>query len=142
MKRRVSVRVAGVNTKLLLAVSAVVLGAAGIAGSFAPAEIAEAAGLPPTGGLPVVIQLLAALWFAFAMVNWTARGSLIGGIYNRPIAIGNLTHWTIGALALAKFIAAGERRPLFLIATALYLLFALAFAAVLFRSPVQGNENG
>ncbi|HYH08775.1 MAG TPA: hypothetical protein VEK11_17105 [Thermoanaerobaculia bacterium] len=121
------------NTKLLLTASAVVMGAAGIAGTFAPAEIANALQF----GSPVVLQLLAALLFAFAMVNWMARGSLIGGIYNRPVAVGNLTHFLIGGLALIKIVAAGERRVAFLVATAIYIVFALGFAAVLFRSPVQ-----
>jgi hypothetical protein len=131
-----------VNTKLILTASAVVLGAGGIAGSFAPAELAGSAGLPSHRGVTLAIQLLAALWFAFAMVNWMARGSLIGGIYNRPVAIGNLTHWVIGALALGKAAAAGQRSPVLLGLAAVYLIFALAFAAVLFRSPVGPNGNG
>jgi hypothetical protein len=36
------------------------------------------------------------------MLNWMAKGTIIGGIYNRPIAIANLTHFLIGGLALAK----------------------------------------
>ena len=38
------------------------------------------------------------------MLNWMAKGTLIGGIYNKPIAIGNFTHFTIGGLALIKII--------------------------------------
>jgi uncharacterized integral membrane protein len=130
-----------VNTKLLLSASAIVMGAAGIAGTFAPDEIAESIFLRPQAGLAVVIQLLAALLFAFAMTNWFARGNLLGGIYSRPLAIGNLTHFLVGGLALARFIIAGERRVVFLIATAVYVVFAAGFAAALSTSPVRASRE-
>ena len=126
------------NSKLLLSVSAVVMGAAGLAGSFFPHELLTSLGVPASGMLPVLVQLLAALYFAFAMVNWAARGSLIGGIYNRPVALGNLTHFVIGALAVAKAAVAAERDAQILAAVAVvYALFAIAFTLLFFRSPVQ-----
>jgi len=121
------------NTKILLTASAAVMGAMGIIGSFAPHEILRAAGLAPTGMLPLLVQLLAALLFAFAMVNWLARGSLIGGIYNRPVAVGNVAHFTIGALALTKATMAGEGS---VVLATVYVVFAIGFAMMLFRSPV------
>lgn len=124
-------------TAILLSASAVVMGALGIAATFAPREIAEALAPGSGASYAIVIQLLGALLFGFAMVNWTARGSLIGGIYNRPIAVGNVAHFLIGALALGKAVAAGERRPALLLVTALYVLFAVGFSLVLLRSPVE-----
>lgn len=127
------------STKLLLTASALVMGAAGILGTFAPHELLGAFGIAAEGVLPLFAQLLAALYFAFAMVNWMARGSLIGGIYNRPVAVGNVTHFVIGALALIKA-AAGEQRSVALLAVAaVYALFAIGFATLLFRSPVQSR---
>jgi hypothetical protein len=124
------------NTKLLLGTSALVMGAAGMAGLFAPHELLTAFGVPPAASLPLLAQLLAALLFAFAMVNWAAKGSLIGGIYNRPIAIGNLTHFAIGAITLLKVVAAGRSSTAIVITTVVYLLFAAGFTLVFFRSPV------
>jgi hypothetical protein len=130
------------NTKLLLSASAIFLGAAGIAGTFLPEELLRALGVAPEGALPLLVQLLAALLFAFAMVNWTARGSLIGGIYNRPIAIGNLTHFVIGALALVRgAMQAGPPRTVVMIAAAIYVVFAIAFSALFFRSPVAPQKS-
>ena len=70
------------------------------------------------------------------MTNWMARGSLMGGIYNRPLAVGNVAHFTIGALALAK---AALRSPNSVLvgATLVYAVLAVAFGAVLFRSPAD-----
>jgi len=46
--------------------------------------------------------LLGALYVDFAMLNWMVKGSLIGNIYNRPVAVANFTHFLVGGLALAK----------------------------------------
>jgi hypothetical protein len=125
------------NPRLLLTTSALAMGVTGIAGTFAPVEIATSLG----AGAPLVVQLLAALLFSCAMVNWMARGSLIGGIYNRPIAVGNLAHFVIGALVLAKAVIAGERRLAFVVSAGIYIVFAVAFGAVLFRSPVRPGSH-
>jgi len=123
------------NTKLLLGASAVVMGVAGVAASFLPHEILAMFGSGSGGMHPVFIQLLGALLFAFAMANWAAKGSLIGGIYNRPLALGNLTHFVMGALALGKA-TMQTSSPAMIAATAAYAIFAVAFAMVFFRSPV------
>lgn len=127
------------NTKLLLGASAIVMGATGIAGTFGPQELATALGITSTGVLPLVIQLLAALLFGFAMINWLARGSLIGGIYNRPVLVGNVAHFTIGGLAAIKAMLAGEHRPLVIGIAAVYAVFAIGFGTLLFRSPVTAK---
>ncbi len=112
--------------------SSVVMGLAGLAASFAPGELLGALHVTPTGPLPVLIQLLGALYVAFAMANWTAKDSLIGGIYARPLALGNLLHFMVGALALSKHeAAAGFQGPL-VAALAVYVLFALGFGWLVF----------
>jgi hypothetical protein len=123
------------NTKWVMAPSAVVLGAAGMAATFLPQEIAQYLFLNTAGVF--LVQIIGALYFAFAMVNWTAKDSLIGGIYNRPIAIGNLVHFVIGALALVKGAMAHPAAKEILPFAAVYAVFAIAFGMIFFRSPVQ-----
>lgn len=129
------------NTKLLLGASALAMGAAGIAALFAPHELLTAFGVAPSASLPLLVQLLAALLFAFAMVNWTAKGSLIGGIYNRPVALGNLTHFAIGAITLLKYVTRAQATPAVLATTAVYVVFALGFTMLFFRSPVAAPAS-
>lgn len=124
------------NTKLLLGSSAVVMGAAGIAASFLPHELLTALDTQPTDVLALLVQLFGALLFAFAMVNWTAKGAAMGGIYGRPIALGNLTHFVVGALALLKGAMDGATDPLIILTGAVYIGFAIAFGFAFFRSPV------
>lgn len=128
------------NTRLLLSASAIVMAAAGIAGTFLPQELLRAIGAEPVGLLPLLVQLLAALLFAFGMANWVARGSLMGGIYNRPLALGNLTHFTIGALALLKA-ALSARDAVTWTLSAVYTLFAIGFALVFMTSPVSRTDT-
>src|SRR5918997_1956203 len=82
--------------------SSMALGLAGVAASFAPSELLRALGTPATEPLPVLIQLLGATYVAFALTNWTAKDNMIGGIYSRPLSLGNCVHFVAGSLALAK----------------------------------------
>ena len=107
--------------------SAVVLFVAGGACTFAPQELLAHAGVPAFP--PVAVQLYGSCLIGFAMINWMGRNSLIGGIYNRPVAVGNLVHFASAAIALAK---AGAW-----VVLPVYALFAVAFVRVLFTSPVQ-----
>jgi len=123
------------NTRHLMQASAWSLGAAGVGASFLPVEILAALGTPGGGLPPTFVQLLGALWLAFAMLNWMARGSPMGGIYGRPIVVANLTHFAIGAMTLAKLVFAGTVDVVVITAATVYAAFAIAFGTVLFISP-------
>jgi hypothetical protein len=115
-----------------MAASAVFLGITGLAALFAPDEILRAASIPSSPFLPPLVQLCAALLLGFAMTNWMVKGSRVGGIYNRPIAVGNLLHFAVGAITLDRFALHGrEAWPVLVFAT-IYTLFAVAFGLVVF----------
>ena len=120
------------KTRALMAASAVFLGITGLAALFAPDELLRAANLPASPLLPPLVQLCAALLLGFAMTNWMVKGSRVGGIYNRPIAVGNLLHFAVGAITLDRFALRGhEAWPVLVIAT-IYTLFAVGFGLVVF----------
>lgn len=125
-------------TKTGMFSSAVVLGAAGIALLFAPAEIARSLGFSGLYTQPV-LSLLAATYLGFAMANWAAKDSAIGGIYQRPLGLANLAHFVVGALSLIK--VAGKT-PLLLGAAVVYALFAVFFVWLVFvASPAQAEAT-
>jgi len=66
------------------------------------------------------------------MTNWMVKGSRVGGIYNRPIAVGNLLHFAVGAITLGRFALRGPEAWPPLALAAIYTLFALAFGVVVF----------
>lgn len=120
---------------------ALVTGVLGIAATFFPHEMLQRLGHPGDAVLPLLIQLLGAMYIAFAILDWITRHSLIGGIYNRPIALANLVHFTSGALALAKGMFATSQAAILWPLTIVYSVLAAAFAAVLFTSPVKPVES-
>ena len=125
------------NTRLVMGASALVMGALGLSATFLPQEIAQYLGASTVVTLPLLIQILGALYFAFAMLNWMAKDSLLGGIYNRPVAMANLIHFTVGALALAKSAFANPTAIMIIVAAAIYVVFAIAFGMIFFTSPVR-----
>ena len=119
------------NTRLLMRTSALVLGVAGLAATFLPQEILAGTGAAPTGFGVVAVQIAGAAYLGFAFLNWMAQGNAIGGIYSRPVAIGNVTHFMVAGLALLKSGLLTQHLAL-LAGAAAYAVFAVLFAYVAF----------
>jgi ABC-type multidrug transport system permease subunit len=121
-----------------MSASAVVMGITGITLSFFPQEFVTLFKMADTN--IIVLQLLGGLYFGFAMLNWAAKANLTGGIYSRPVTIGNLAHFVIGGLALLKFATRNITTTYIWIAVILYLVFAILFGFVLFANPVMKSK--
>ena len=117
--------------------SAVMMALIGISLTFLPDEILGYLDVGTTVWLLLILQLLGALYFAFAMLNWMAKANLIGGIYSRPVAIANFAHFFIGGLALLKAAFADPGLVSIWIAGIVYALFALLYGIVLFGHPLK-----
>ena len=129
------------NTNVLMTTSAVSLLTAGIILTFLPDEILKYAYLENTRPLQLLLQIIGALYFGFGMLNWMNKSSLIGGIYNRPVAVANFTHFFIAGLALIKGIMANPDLPKTIwIVSCVYLIFAISFGIVLFRHPLTEKK--
>lgn len=125
------------NTKLLMSVSALFLAVLGISLSFLPDEIAEHLGVAPNAITLLFLKLLSALFMGFGIANWMLRRTRIGGIYNRPIVLGNIMHFGVGAVALAKTLpATPDLKPLLLPLAIVYGIFAMLFLYIFRSSPV------
>ena len=126
------------KTKALMTLSALFLGLMGVAASFLPQEILTQFAMPVNALTVILLQITGALGLGFAMLNWTARGVVIGGIYARPVALGNFVHFAVVAITLIRALTSGAARGSGIIAgCVVYLIFALWFGAVLFTSPSQ-----
>ena len=121
------------NTRILMASSSLILGAAGIFAIFAPDVLLSVQGGEGSEAAEVLVQLMGALYFAFALMNWTAKDSAIGGIYARPVSLANFSHFFIGALLLVKYVF--NTFSLFMLfATAIYVIYAACFYWLVFRA--------
>ena len=129
------------NTKSLMTLSAIILALIGISLIFFPKEILDYFELSTSDTLELLMQIIGSFYFAFAMLNWMSKGSIIGGIYGRPIAIANLTHFVIAGLSLIKGIMANPGLSYVIWSIAIiYSIFAILFGIVLFKHPVSENK--
>jgi hypothetical protein len=130
------------NTKLLMIASALSMAICGVSLQFFPHEILSYFGAAATGVTPLFFQLAGALYLGFAMTNWMAKSVLIGGIYARPLAVGNFAHFMVGALALLKYAFSAPQSSLPVwIAAVIYSLFAVLFGYVFFTHPLKTNKG-
>lgn len=129
------------KTKWLMEASALLMALAGLAASFLPQELLGYAGLPADAVAQVAVQIAGALYLGFAMLNWMARANLIGGIYSRPVAVGNFSHFAIAAIALVKAAMAAQGQLAIVAAAVVYGVLALLFARVVFFHPAGDNSN-
>lgn len=130
------------NTKILLTTSAFFLGLIGIGLSFLPKEIVVFLNIDSNPILTLLLQLLGALYLGFGIMNWMAKGSLIGGIYNRPIAIGNFMHFCVGAITLIKISFGIQVHAEIVISlTVIYTILALCFAYVFLTNPSKITDQ-
>jgi hypothetical protein len=126
------------NTKIIMTLAAVTLGTVGLALTFMPDALLSYAGLEQSATSLLLVQVLGALYFAFAMLNWMSKGSLIGGIYNRPVAVANLTHFLIAGLALVKVLMLNPQASYLIWGVGvIYAAFGVCFGIIFFRHPVS-----
>lgn len=129
------------QTRLLMICSSAFTLSLGLLATIAPQELMAYVGSNPKPLLLLTIRATGALYLGFSVLNWMAKDSLIGGIYSRPVAMGNLLHFFPVAITLLKALAEGHREPVVLIAACLYVIFAAWFGLVVFRSPVRNLQS-
>ncbi len=118
--------------RFILTLSAIILFIAGIAGLVAPVEIARAIDGAASSALPIFIQLFGGSLIGFAAMDWMSRRNRIGGIYARPLGLGNLVLFATAALTLAKAASRGQLPPTLIGVGAAAGLLALSFAWLVF----------
>jgi hypothetical protein len=114
--------------------SAAFMGLAGFTGSFLPEESLELLGTEPDTPTIILVQVTAALYMGFAILNWMARGSVLGGIYGRPVMMGNFLHFAVVAALLIKA-SLVHREPYMMLIATLYTFLAAWFGIVLYNHP-------
>jgi len=129
------------NTKCILTASAIFLGICGISFSFLPQEILHTVISKSEPALALPLQITGSLFIALTIINWMSRANLMGGIYNRPLALGNALHFGVGAITLIKFVIQNTPTLSLIIITVLYTMFAIAFFKVIFTTPKQVSTS-
>ena len=127
-------------TKTLMIISAIFLAVNGFVFSFFPNEISVLLTNDDNHIFTLILQILGALYLGFSYINWMSKNSLIGGIYNKPLLIGNLLHFLTASMALIKLAFKFENNlQLILSYTIIYCLFTSFFGYVFFTNPFSNN---
>ena len=123
------------QTKYLMSFSAVVMFALGVALTFGPSEVIHSAGGSQAPLLTLIARACGALYLGFAILNWMAKDNLIGGIYSRPVAMGNFLHFFAIAMAIVKSFSVLPHSAGIVTLAAIFCVLAAGFANVLFQHP-------
>jgi len=129
-----------INTRILMTLSAITLALFGFLSSFFSKELLVHLKITSNGAADMLIQIMAALYMGFAIMNWMQREAIIGGIYARPLAMGNFSHFLIGTFALGRVLSEKPNLPGMWVLTSIYFLFAVSFGIVMFFHPVKKSE--
>lgn len=128
------------STRLLLQSSALLLVFLGVLLSFLPAEIGSFMGFTQGLATQMAFQLLGAVYFGFGMLNYMNKRAVVGGIYGRPLVVGNFSHFLIADLALLKAQVLLSTYPWLWALAIAFGLLAVAFGRLLFVQPANSND--
>lgn len=124
------------NTKLIMTVTAILFAAIGITLTFAPDYVMTLMGIAPNKGIELILQLLGGAYYGFAMLNWMAKGAIIGGIYNKPIAIANFVQFLIAGMALTRASFSNNGLPKIVgVLGGFYIVCAITFWVMMSKHP-------
>ena len=128
-------------TKSLMLICAIFLAVNGFRLSFFPNEISLKLTNDDNCIVTLILQIIGALYMGFSYINWMSKNSLIGGIYNKPILIGNTLHFLSASMAMIKLVFKFENNLQLIIPyTMIYCLFTLFFGYVFFSNPFSNKS--
>ena len=125
------------NTKILMTASSIFLMICGFGLTFVPEEISEFLNAGSNQTSILFLQILGSLYLGFGMLNWMTKNNLIGGIYSKPLVIGNLAHFLMSSIALIKIVGkyADSEFVIMLSLTIIYSFFTVGFGYVFNKNP-------
>ncbi len=112
---------------VIMTLAALFLIALGAVLNFAPTEIAGMLGFTGMPVAGVALQVLAGALLALGVIHWMARGA-VGGVFGRPIGMGNMLFYGVSAFGLLRAANASVLPTVTLPLGVVTALFALGFA--------------
>lgn len=127
------------NSKSLQTSSSLFLGISGITLLFFPQELVQIVYEGNSNALfEIIIQLISALFFGFAMLNWMSKTILMGGIYGKAIYVSNFAHYSIGTLSLLRWgIKEDYFNYPFILVLIIYTGFSLCYGLNFINNPTK-----
>ena len=96
--------------------------------TFLPQETALFIGDDITDGANLIIyQLSGAALLGIGLLNYMGRGMILGGIYGKPLLLGNLVYHLTAGITCIRFAMTAESWHLYAIAVMTYTLISFGF---------------
>lgn len=109
----------------------------GVLFTFFPQETGRFIGTAEqTGSDIIVMQVLGAALLGIGITNYLSRGATLGGIYGKPLLLGNLVFHIASGLGLIKYTFNSGEWILFGIPSLIYLILTAGFLKLNFTSAV------
>lgn len=117
--------------------SGILNGILGILLTFLPQEIGRWLGTTSqTGAEVLILQLLGGALFGIGLMNYMGRNAVLGGIYGKPIILGNMVFHFIAAIELIKYLFDTEQWVVLFIPAILYSLLTAGLIRLNFTSAI------
>ena len=129
------------QARLLMILSAILLGVFGLFFRFLPEFALSIVGMPLSTPVDHIMQFLGALYIAFALMNWAGREHLVAGIIGRTLATGNFAHFFLGTLLLMRELRVSPLPFWELAAICVYVILAVFFGRILFTQQFQESQS-
>jgi hypothetical protein len=130
--------------RTLLIISGVMNGITGMLLTFIPEELLLWTDGEAGEAAILYVSIVGAAMLGFGMMNYMGRNAVYGGIYGKPIILGNLLFHTVAAVHLIKF--SMNTSDTLMIPTAvagtLYFIFAAGFIRLNFFPPDLKTSQG
>lgn len=130
--------------RTLLIISGVINGIAGTVLTFIPEELLLWTDGKAGEAAILLVSITGAAMLGFGMMNYMGRNAIYGGIYGKPIILGNLLFHTVTAVHLIKFsINTNDTLMIYTaVAGALYFILATEFVRLNFFPPGLKSSQG
>lgn len=124
-------------SKSLMIASGFLNGILGILLTFLPQETGRWLGTSSqTGADILILQLLGGALFGIGLMNYMGRNAVLGGIYGKPIILGNMAFHFIAGLELIKYLFDTQQWGILLIPAILYSLLTAGLIRLNFTSAI------
>lgn len=124
-------------SKTILISSAAINGIIGFFITFLPQETGQFIGTTEMNSADLLLmQIMGSALIAIAITNFMARGATVGGIYGKPIQLGNLIFHVAAVLGLIKYLVHSGEWIIIGIPSLLFTALAVGFIRLNFTSPV------
>jgi len=96
---------------------------------------------PQTDFIILLMRFGGIFFLSFAVLNWIGKNAFSEGNFNSPVAASNFVHFLAGSVLISLFLLDEPLSTFSVILTSIYVLLAISFALLLFKSLTAARQH-